>query len=257
MSVAAFLFGTAGFAGAETVTVGAENAVTVDGSVRKLVSAAPTTGDPAVTPPPAGTGLMWEWESSGGTWKACLCRMFSFRALQAVMVHTAATDLSSAGTKIIAGWNTEGPEELFVENMPWVEGVNFSYGEGLTENSQMTLDDVWFVFSINGAGVFRVSASVANYAFTPDTTHEGYHADWDFFDYRTYFKTHATMDAEKKYFRDVVRPQIVANFKNGASFEVETQAIDKGSGGGCSVGAVGAGFPLLLAPLGLFMLKNR
>lgn len=183
--------------------------------------------------------------------------MLSFRALQAVITQTATTDLSSAGTTIVAGWNTEGPEELFVENMPWVDGVNFSYGDGLTENSQMTLADAWFVFSVNGAGVFRVSSSAANYAFTPDAAHEGYHADWDFFDYRTYFQTHATMDAEKMYFRDVVRPQIVANFKNGASFEVETQTADKGSGGGCAVSAFSAGVPLLLAPLGLFLLKNR
>jgi len=214
------LFEAAGVAGETLVTVGAENLVIVDGSTYKLVSPKPATGDPAVTPPPADTGLMWEWSAAKGDWKSCLCRMGGFRALQAVGTFLSIDDFNSSRTSIVTGWNTHGPEELFVENMPWVEGTNFSYAAPITSGTQLTLDDAWFTFTIDGIGTYRVSTFARNYKIDHDTGHPGYHVGWDFFDYRTYYKTHTGMDAEKEYFRDVVRGQIVNNYKGDTRFNI-------------------------------------
>ena len=119
----------------------------------------------------------------------------------------------------MTGWNTDGPEELFVDNMPWTE-ADLTYADPITANEYLTLEDAWYKFTIEGTGTYLVSSKAGNYAIDADTGHTGYQDGWDFFDYRTYFKTNQGLDDTKFYFRDVARPQIVENFEGGTSFDV-------------------------------------
>jgi hypothetical protein len=197
----------AGAAHGAIVNLTADDFVTVDGASYDLVS----------PQPPTGAGLMWEPDGSGG-YKACICRMVAFRALQAVGQHVNISDFNSADTHILTGWNTDGPEELYVDNMPWVKDTNFAYADSMTPNEDLTRDDAWYQYTIGGQA-YRVESRAGNYEFTHDDQVAGYHADWDFFDYRSYVKGGGTGD-EKTYFSGVVRSQIVDNFKGATSFDV-------------------------------------
>lgn len=199
---------------ATTVTVGSGAIYNVDGTTYNLIT------DPLATDPPDYSGLMWEETSPGsGTYKACLCSMFSFRALQAIGQSLNITDLNSAYTSIVAGWNTDGPEHIFVDSMGWKIGTNFAYADPIPASKDLGLKDAWLTFTIDGT-TYKVSSLAENYAFTANTTHGGYHEGWDFFAYRTYFQSTSGMDATKEYFRDVIRGQIVENFKKGAAFDI-------------------------------------
>ncbi len=229
VSAVLFLIMSFSLAGAASVTVGAESTITVDGTSYTLVSV-----------PPDYSGLMWEVSGTG--YKACLCKMTAFRALQALGIYLSNNDLPSAQINITTGWNTDGPEELFVESMPWVEGVNFSYADPITPGSLLTLTDAWYEFSYMGA-TYKVSSSYDNYRFSPDINHAGYVEDWDFFDYRTYFQTTSGSDPKKNYFSTILRPQIVDNLKGETWFEVSAVPIP-GSGwllGSSLLGLVGMG----------------
>jgi hypothetical protein len=72
LSAVLFLMLTFNPAHAATVTVGAGSTVTVDETSYTLVSE-----------PDDYSGLMWEETGTGG-YKACLCTMSAFRALQAL-----------------------------------------------------------------------------------------------------------------------------------------------------------------------------
>jgi hypothetical protein len=205
----------AGGAQAAIVNLAADDFVTVDGTAYELVTAKPTDPGPAL---PAGAGLMWEWNTSTSDWKACICQMVAFRALQAVGQYADITDFTSAGTDILTGWNTDGPVELYVDRMVWTEGANFAYADPITPNPQLDLDDAWYEYTINGT-TYRVESQAGNYAFTDDTGHAGYQAGWDFFDYREFVKDGGS-GAKKSYFSGVIRPQIVNNFKGATSFDV-------------------------------------
>jgi hypothetical protein len=207
LTILTFLFAS-GVSGAVMINVGPGDLVTVDGTQYDLI-----------TTPPDRSGLMWEPDGNGG-YKACLCRMVGFRALQAIGQYLSIDDFNSSQTTILTGWNTDGPEELFVDNMPWVEGTNFSYSDPITAGAYLNLDDAWFNFTVEGQGTYRILSTADNYMFNHNTDHAGYHEDWDFFDYRTYFKTHSGMDNEKLYFKDVVRGQVVDNLKGDTSFDV-------------------------------------
>jgi hypothetical protein len=79
---------SAGAAYGDIVNLGTGDLVTVDGTTYDLVSAKPTASGPAL---PDGAGLMWEWNAAASDWKACICRMVAFRALQAVWQYTSIT----------------------------------------------------------------------------------------------------------------------------------------------------------------------
>lgn len=200
---------TVGIAQAKPITVGlADNTVSVDGKKYELV----TTSDKS--------GLMWEETSPGsGTYKACICSMFAFRALQAVGEYLGLSDLKTEDITIVSGWSTDGPERIFDHSMGWDMGKNFSYTDPLTDPTNLTLADAWLTFTSNGV-TYKVSSLAENYAFTDDTSHDGYHAGWDFFKYRTHFQTVSNSDATGAYFKNVIRGQIVDNFTQSAAFEV-------------------------------------
>lgn len=206
MVTMALIFST-GVCGATLVTVGSGGIVSVDQQHYNLTASA------------AEGGLMWEADAAG-QFKACICSMLSFRALQAIGQHLGITDFTSAQIQITTGWNTDGPERIFVENLGWQEGTGFLYADPLADASQQTLDDVWFTFAIDGMGTYKVSAVADNYEIIADTAHAGYREGWNFFDYRTYAQTTPSTDAVKNYFQTVVRGQIVENYTAGAAFEV-------------------------------------
>lgn len=216
-----FVFGLSAAAYAERVTVDLDSTLTVDGNVYQLISDKPSSGGPDV---PDGTGLMWEWNSDKGTWKACLCRMVAFRALQALEKNLGLTDIKSDQINIVTGWNTHGPEEIYVDLMSWVEGDNFSYAGDITPGADLTLDDAWFRFTVEGYGTYEVTSSSLNYEFDHDENALGYHDDWDFFEYRSYFKKNE-IGAEKAYFSSVIRSQIVDNLTGTSYFDVRATPI--------------------------------
>lgn len=209
----------AGAAFAGRVTVGTDGGLTVDGAVYQLISPAPAAPGPDV---PQGTGLMWEWD--GSSWKACLCQMVSFRALQAVEKYLDLSGLESSRTGIVTGWNTHGPEELYVDLMPWEENLNFQYADPITAGSSLSIDDAWFRFTIEGKGTYEVKSDAENYRFTHDKTHAGYHEDWGFFDYRTFVKG-GQSGPEKFYFSQHIRSQIVDNLKGETVFQVSAVPV--------------------------------
>ena len=219
--VSMIVFAFAGATQGAIVNLAADNLVTVDGTTYDLVSPKPTDPGPTL---PAGTGLMWEWNADATTWKACICRMVAFRALQAAGQSVGITDFTSAITGILTGWNSDGPEELYVDNMPWVDGTNFAYAVSMTSNAELTLADAWYEYTI-GDQTYRVESRAGNYAFNPDTGHAGYRVDWDFFDYRSAVKNGSGNADEKAYFKNVVRSQIVDNFKEETSFNVNPVPI--------------------------------
>ncbi|MBL0699980.1 MAG: VPLPA-CTERM sorting domain-containing protein [Desulfosarcina sp.] len=208
-----FIIGSVLPASAALINVGAGDGITIDGSGYILKSEEPT-GKPPIDPPP---GLMWEYATDH--WKACICRMVGYRALQALDQHLGLGNINSSSINILTGWNTDGPEEIFVDNMPWTED-DLTYADPITANEDLTLGDAWYKFSIEGTGTYLVSSQAVNYTIDADIEHSGHQEGWDFFAYRTYFKTHSGMDDTKMYFKDVARPQIVENFKGATSFDV-------------------------------------
>lgn len=192
-----------GLAQASTVNVGASGLFTVNGTQYNL-TASKDEG-----------GLMWEGDS-----KACLCSMLSYRALQAVGQYLVTSSLNTADTTIVTGWNTDGPEHIFVHSMGWDESSNFAYANPITAGSALTLADAWFTFTINGAS-YKVNSLAENYAYDANTGHAGYVAAWDFFDYRTAAQSGSASTQQKQYFQSVIRPQIVTNFTKGAAFDVQ------------------------------------
>ena len=216
-----FILGLSGVAFAQLVTLSSDSALTVDGNVYQLISAKPATDGPGV---PDGTGLMWEWNSGNGSWKNCLCRMVAFRALQALQNSLGLASINSDQINIVTGWNTHGPEETYVDAMTWVEGVNFDYADDITDGAYLTLNDAWFVFTIEGVGTYEVTSSYENYLFEHDSTVAGYREDWDFFDYRTHVKDVGTGD-EVAYFSQVIRGQVVENLKGTTYFNVRAVPV--------------------------------
>ncbi|NDY71391.1 hypothetical protein DO021_21160 [Desulfobacter hydrogenophilus] len=216
LCILAFVFGLSAAAHAEFITVGSDSILTVDGAEYQLISAKPSSDGPEV---PDGTGLMWEWNSTSTTWQACLCRLTAFRALQALETSLNLTTITSDQIDIVTGWNTHGPEEMYVDLMTWVENDNFSYAGDITPGADLTLDDAWFIFTIEGIGTYEVTSSAQNYAFEHDVDAAGYQADWDFFDYRRYVKNGGTGD-ESTYFSSVIRSQVVENLTGTTYFEV-------------------------------------
>lgn len=207
----------------EVVTIGSADLVSgdmllVDGFPHELISGMPEVAGPDR---PEGTGLMWEWSGTNNQWKACICQMFAFRAFQVFGKYTRMVDINSEIIDVTSGWNTDGPDEL-MEMIDWLGG--FSYADPITENAYMTIEDAWYDFKISGMTV-RVQSMADNYAFVHDTDHDGYHADWNFFDYRTAFKTGNGTAAEKTYFKNVIRSQIVNNFKGKTFFRVSLSGL--------------------------------
>jgi len=195
---------------AATVTVGSESTISVDGTFYTLVGEKPN-------------GIMWEDDGLGG-YKACGCKMSAFRALQALGDYLGMNDtFTTSAISIKTGWNTHGPEELYVETLGWVEGVNFSYADPITGVQYLTLADSWYEFTIGGH-TYRVNLDDSIYDFTPDSNHAGYHADWDFFEYRTFAQTTTGTAAEKTYFVNVVKPQLMDTLKGETTFEVSQVA---------------------------------
>ena len=207
-----FIIGSALPASAGWIGVSAEDGITIDGSEYILISDKPAGAQP-LDPP----GLMWEYEVDH--WKACICRMVAYRSLQALEQKLGLGNIDSSSINILTGWNTDGPEELYIDNMPWTE-TDLAYADPITASEYLTLEDAWYEFTIEGTGICLVGSQAENYAIDADTEHDGYQEGWDFFDYRTYFKTNTGMDDTKLYFKDVARPQIVENFKGATSFDV-------------------------------------
>jgi len=204
--VALFLILTVSLAGAVTITVAPESTVVVDGNHYTLVT------------PPGGGGLMWEGN------KACLCAMTAFRALQAFGTFLSLSEFDSHQISITTGWNTHGPEELFVDKMTWVAGVNFAYADPITASPQLTLQDAWYNFTYQG-NIYRVDSHYNNYRFSPVSSAPGYVAGWDFFAYRTAVQTGTATPAQRNYFRDIIRPQIVANLEGQTWFDVAVTPV--------------------------------
>jgi hypothetical protein len=214
--VSILLIASFGSAYGATVVVPADDFVTVDGVTYKLVSSMPTEPGPDL---PDGAGVMWEWDGTKNQWKACICQMTAFRALQAVAQFAGISDIDSAATNIVTGWNTDGPVELYVDRMGWVEGDNFAYAEPITPSADLALADAWYALTIGGT-TYRVQSRASNYSFTAQEDRDGHHQGWDFFDYRTAVQSGTATPVEKTYFQTVVRPQIVENFEGVTSFEV-------------------------------------
>jgi hypothetical protein len=198
---------------AEFIAVGSGDLVVVDGVPYELISSMPEVPGPDR---PEGTGLMWEWDGAMNQWKTCICQMVAFRALQAFGEYTRMPDIHSEYFDITTGWNTDGSDNL-MKLIDW-KGA-FLYADPITDNEYLTLDDAWYDFATTRLTV-RIRPTADNYHFVHDTDHDGYHEDWDFFDYRTAFKTGSGTTAEKNYFKNVVRPQIVNNFKAETIFEI-------------------------------------
>lgn len=206
----------------EFVSVGSQDLesgdiITVDGTRCELISSTPEIPGPER---PQGTGLMWEWDSKGNQWKECICQMVAFRAVQAFVESMRIKNIHSGSYDITTGWNTDGPAEI-MELTGWQGAL--TYADPITAGEYLTLDDAWYDFTFAGMTV-RVRSTAGNYRFTHDTGHAGYHKDWNFFDYRTATQAGSGTTAEKNYFKNVVRPQIVNNFKGKTVYEVRLMA---------------------------------
>lgn len=200
------LFLITAVAHAKPVIVGSDSTLIVDEDVYTLKSE-----------PPNYTGLMWEDGNSGK--QVCGCGTMAFRAMQAFIKYLClGKDKISRTVHIETGWSTPGAEEMYVEKMGW---TRFSYADVAADPRYLTIEDAWYRFTLGGRS-FLVTSDVHNYRFTPDPNHPGYHADWDFFAYRTYAKTQAS-GPEKAYFRDVVRPQYISNLMGETVFDVRLE----------------------------------
>lgn len=202
------LLAGANTAHADSVTVGVESTISVDGKSYTLVA-------------PYPDGVMWD-----DAIKACGCKMFGFRALQAVGDYLGLDDtFTRSGMGVTTGWNTHGADELYIDTFDWVNGGGaFAYTSPITATPYLALADAWYEYTIGGH-TYRVQADASIYEFNHNTSHAGYHADWDFFDYRMYAQTATDSTDEKNYFLTVVRPQLITHLQGATQFDVRPVPI--------------------------------
>ncbi|QTA87008.1 sirohydrochlorin chelatase [Desulfonema magnum] len=128
----------------------------------------------------------------GGT-KQCFCQRLAFRSAQALMATEGFTALypegiSKADIRIVTKWNTDGAEELFVDNLGWAD-YDVKIKLNATEHNYLTAEDAVFYFvPRDGDTAWKVSAQAK--LFPPD-----------FFTLRTAAKTGG--DADISAFRPV------------------------------------------------------
>lgn len=108
-----------------------------------MESSIPVDGTSYTLAVPYPDGVMWDEPG-----KACKCKMFGFRALQAVGDHLGLNDtFTRNGTVVKTGWNTHGAEELYVDTFNWTGGGDFSYAAPITAAPYLTLADAWYEFT--------------------------------------------------------------------------------------------------------------
>ena len=137
-------------------------------------------------------------EVENGKTKVCICRCLCFRALQMLTSRFADGVIPRDDIKIVTGWTTDGPEELFVEVMGWPHSDVLSM-ENATKPALLTLEDAVFFFVQKSTG--RAWKVMAREGLYPKA----------FFSYRTSVKTKSATEEEIAFFQNALRPQAVAN----------------------------------------------
>jgi hypothetical protein len=139
-------------------------------------------------------------EVEDGKTKVCICRCLCFRALQMLATRFADGVIPRDDIKIVTGWTTDGPEELFVEVMGWSSG-DLTPMAGATAAAHLTIEDAYFFFIQKSTG--KAWKVVANEGLYPQ----------GFFAYRTLVKTGQATDEQKDFFQTALRPQAVINME--------------------------------------------
>ncbi len=139
-------------------------------------------------------------EVENGKTKVCICRCLCFRALQMLASRFADGVIPRDDIKIVTGWTTDGPEELFVEVMGWPHS-DILFMANATEPTLLTLQDAVFFFVQKSTGrAWKVTAREGLYPKA-------------FFSYRTSIKTKSATEEEIIFFQNALRPQAVANME--------------------------------------------
>lgn len=137
-------------------------------------------------------------EVENGKTKVCICRCLCFRALQLLAEQFPGGVIPRDDIKIVTGFTTDGPEELFVEVMGWPH-ADLTFTANATAPALLTVQDAFFFFIQKSTGrAWKVSASDDLYPAT-------------FFDYRTLVKTKTATEEQITFFKTALRPQAVAN----------------------------------------------
>ena len=137
-------------------------------------------------------------EVENGKTKVCICRCLCFRALQLLAEQFPGGVIPRDDIKIVTGWTTDGPEELFVEVMGWPH-TDLTFMANATDAAYLTVQDAFFFFVQKTTGqAWKVSASDDLYPAT-------------FFDYRTLVKTKIATEEQITFFKTALRPQAVAH----------------------------------------------
>ena len=137
-------------------------------------------------------------EVEGGKTKVCICRCLCFRALQMLAAQFDDGVIPRDDIKIVTGFTTDGPEELFVEVMGWPH-TDLMFMANATDPAHLTIQDAFFFFIQKSTGLaWKVSASDDLYPTA-------------FFDYRTLVKTKSATEEQTTLFKTALRPQAIAH----------------------------------------------
>ncbi len=137
-------------------------------------------------------------EVKDGKTKVCICRCLCFRALQMLAAQFDDAVIPRDDIRILTGWTTDGPEELFVEVMGW-SPADLVFVANATDPAYLTIQDAFFFFVKKSTGrVWKVSASDDLYPTA-------------FFDYRTLVKTESATKEQTTFFKTALRPQAIAH----------------------------------------------
>jgi len=161
----------------------------------------------------------------GGGTKFCLCQGMAFRVSQLMADKWKDGVFHVDDVKVVTGWKTDGPKELFVEALGMAEGKDsgFSYDDEARAGKDQYTEDSWYEVTVLSTGIqYLFCATDEIYDVVSDDTQP------DFLDYRREIKSgDSTHKTEMQNLRALVQARIEADpFVEGSFWILEEPVSD-------------------------------